>query len=68
MAPLRHRGTSLSWRGQQIVPRKMDRDMIAGISPCRTSPRVAGHTCDRDEAATERRQGRAFIKKVRMCK
>jgi hypothetical protein len=37
-APLRHRGTSLSWRGQQTAPWKMDGDVAAGPPSCRTSP------------------------------
>jgi hypothetical protein len=37
-APLRHRGTSLSWRGRQTAPRKMDGDVAAGPPPCRTCP------------------------------
>jgi hypothetical protein len=37
-APLRHRGTSLSWRGQRTAPRKMDGDVAAGPTPCITSP------------------------------
>jgi hypothetical protein len=38
MAPLRHRETSLSWRGWRTAPRKMDREMAVGPPPCRTSP------------------------------
>jgi hypothetical protein len=79
-APLRHRGTSLSWRGRQTAPRKKDGDVAMGPRPCKTSPRVAGHTCDGDEAAADTRkveagkrhgsgrQGGAFIKKVQMRK
>jgi hypothetical protein len=37
-APLRHRRTSLSWRGRRTAPWKMNRDMPAGPPPCRTSP------------------------------
>jgi hypothetical protein len=55
-APLLHRGTSLSWRGRRTTPRKTDGDVATGPPPCRTSPRVAGHTCDGDEAATETRK------------
>jgi hypothetical protein len=33
--------------------------VAAGPPPCRTSPRVAGHTCDGDEAATETRKAEA---------
>jgi hypothetical protein len=36
-APLRHRRTSLSWRGRQTAPRKTDGDVAAGPPPCRTS-------------------------------
>jgi hypothetical protein len=36
--PLRHRGTSLSWRGRLTTPRKTNGDMAAGPPPCRTSP------------------------------
>jgi hypothetical protein len=36
--PLHHRGTSLSWWGPRIAPRKTDEDMAAGPPPCRTSP------------------------------
>jgi hypothetical protein len=38
MAPLRHRGTSLSWRGRRTSPRKTNEDVAAGPPPCRTSP------------------------------
>jgi hypothetical protein len=37
-APLRHCGTSLSWRGRRTTLRKMDGDVAAGPPPCRTSP------------------------------
>jgi hypothetical protein len=37
-APLRHRGTSLSWRGRRTAPSKTDGDVAAGPPPCRTSP------------------------------
>jgi hypothetical protein len=37
-APLRHRGTSISWRGWQTTPRKTNGDVAAGPPPCRTSP------------------------------
>jgi hypothetical protein len=37
-APLRHCGTSLSWRGWQTAPRKTDGDVPAGPPPCITSP------------------------------
>jgi hypothetical protein len=37
-APLRHCGTSLSWRGRRTAPRKTDGDVAAGPPPCRTSP------------------------------
>jgi hypothetical protein len=57
--PLRHRGTSLSWRGRRTAPRKKNGDVAAGPPPCRTPPRVAGHTCDGDEAATETRKAEA---------
>jgi hypothetical protein len=56
-APLRHRGTSLSWRGWWTAPRKTDGDVAAGPPPCRTSPRVAGHTCDGDEEGRSWRRG-----------
>jgi hypothetical protein len=59
MTPLRHLGTSLSWRGRLTAPWKMDGDMAMGPPPCRTSPRVTGHTCDRDEAVTETRKAEA---------
>jgi hypothetical protein len=59
MAPLRHRGTSLSWRGRRTAPRKMDGDVAVGPPPCRTSRRVAGHTCDGDKTATETRKAEA---------
>jgi hypothetical protein len=36
--PLRHHGTSLSWRGRQTTPRKIDGDVAARPPPCRTSP------------------------------
>jgi hypothetical protein len=46
-----------------------------GLLLAEPPPRVAGHTCDGDEAATEARkgieggrQGRVFIKKVRIRK
>jgi hypothetical protein len=52
-ALLRRRRTSLSWRGRRRAPRKTDGDVAAGPPPCRTSPRVMGHPCDRDEAAME---------------
>jgi hypothetical protein len=58
-APLRHRETSLSWRGRRTAPRKTARDVAAGPPPCRTSPRVTGHTCDGDEATTETRKAEA---------
>jgi hypothetical protein len=58
-APLCHRGTSLSWRGRRTAPRKTDGDVAAGPPPCRTSPRVGGHSCDGDEAATETRKAEA---------
>jgi hypothetical protein len=35
---LRHRGTSLSWRGRRTAPRKTDGDVAEGPPPCRTSP------------------------------
>jgi hypothetical protein len=38
MAPLHHRGTSLSLQERQTAPRKMDGDVAAGPPPCRTSP------------------------------
>jgi hypothetical protein len=78
--PLRHCGTSLSWRGRRTALRKTNGDVAAGPPPCRTSPRVAGHTCDGDELRRRRgrqkpekgieggRRGIAFIKKVRMHK
>jgi hypothetical protein len=37
-APLCHRGTSLSWWGRRIAPRKTNGDVAAGPPPCRTSP------------------------------
>jgi hypothetical protein len=58
-APLRHRGTELSWQGWLTTPRKTDGDVAAGPPPCRTSPRVAGHPCDGDEAATDTRTAEA---------
>jgi hypothetical protein len=33
--------------------------VAAGPPPCKTSPRVAGHTCDGDEAAMEMRKADA---------
>jgi hypothetical protein len=33
--------------------------VATGPPPCRTSPRVAGHNCDGDEAATEMRKAEA---------
>jgi hypothetical protein len=35
-APLRHRGTSLSWQGRRTAPRKTDGDVAARPPPCRT--------------------------------
>jgi hypothetical protein len=36
--PLRHRGTSISWRGRRTTLRKTDGDVAVGPPPCRTSP------------------------------
>jgi hypothetical protein len=56
-APLRHRGTSLSSRGRRTALRKMDGDVAAGPPPCRTPPRVMGHTRDGDEEGGSWRRG-----------
>jgi hypothetical protein len=45
--------------GWRTAPRKMDEDVSTGPPPCRTSPRVVGHTCDGDEAVTETRKAEA---------
>jgi hypothetical protein len=81
MAPLRHRGSSLSWRGWWTTPRKTNGDVAAGPPPCRTSP-LELRAIPATETRLRRRRGRwklkkgieggrqgvAFIKKVRMRK
>jgi hypothetical protein len=57
--PLRHRRTSLSWRGRRTSPRKTNGDVAVGPPPSEPPPRVAGHTCDGDEAAIETRKAEA---------
>jgi hypothetical protein len=78
-APLRHRGTSLSWRGQRTAPRKTDGDVAAG-PPCRTplESRAIPATAMRLRQRRGRRKSKkrieggmrdgTFIKKVRMRK
>jgi hypothetical protein len=58
-APLRHRGTSLSWRGRLTAPMKMDGMWPRGLLLVESPPRVAGHTYDGDEAATKTRKAEA---------
>jgi hypothetical protein len=73
IAPLGHRETSLSWQGRRTAPRKTDGDVAAGPPPCRTSPESRGTYLRRrrgrrkpEKGIEGRRQGGAFIKKVRM--
>jgi hypothetical protein len=55
-APLRHRGTSLSSRAADSTEED-ERGCVRGVSPLQNlPPRVAGHTCDRDEAEMEKRK------------
>jgi hypothetical protein len=74
--PLRHRGTSLSWRGRRTTPRKTDGDLAAGASSLQNLPlesRAIPATETRmrqrrgrqkpEKGIEGRRQGRAFIKK-----
>jgi hypothetical protein len=83
MTPLRHCGTSLSWRGRRTAPMKMDGDVATGPPPCRTSleSRAIPATETRKAKAREGdrrrkpekgieggRRGEAFIKKVWMRK
>jgi hypothetical protein len=59
MAPLRHRGTSLSWRGDRLHGGRRTETRPRGLLLAEPPPRVAGHTYDRDEAATETRKAKA---------
>jgi hypothetical protein len=57
--PLHHRGTSLSWwGGGQHRGRRMG-TWPRGLLLAEPPPRVAGHTCDGDEAATKTRKAEA---------
>jgi hypothetical protein len=56
-ALLRHRGTSLSWRGRQTAPRKTDGDVAVGPPPCRTSPLSCGPYLRRRQGRRNRRRG-----------
>jgi hypothetical protein len=55
-APLCHRRTPLYWQERRTAPRKTDGDVAPGPPPCRTPPRVVGHTRDGDEAAMKTRK------------
>jgi hypothetical protein len=59
MAPLRQRGTSLSWRGDRLHGGRRTETRPRGLLLAEPPPRVAGHTYDRDETATETRKAKA---------
>jgi hypothetical protein len=79
-APLRHRGTSLSWRGRRIAPRKTDEDVVADL--LLAEPPLESQAIPATETRLRQRRGRrksekgieggglggVFIKKVRMRK
>jgi hypothetical protein len=58
-APLRHLGTSLSWRGGGQYRGMQTRTWSQGLVLAKPPPRVAGHPCDGYESSTDTRKAQA---------